>query len=100
MIRTPTAAFRVSFPELSADPFNFTFTTTLPFGTVAFKFMWFNEVWNIWLTLPTGEIRQMGGFPNSVDWTGFDDYYAQLVTMLDSIGQNDLSKTTLMVYQL
>jgi hypothetical protein len=100
MIQTPSKAYRVSFPELSPDPFNFTFTSTLPFGEVGFKFMWFLDVWNIWLTLPTWEIRQMGGYPNAVDWTGFADYYAQLVTTLDVIGQNDLSKVTLMVYQL
>lgn len=99
MIRSPEKAWKVSFPELSMDPFNFVFTTTLPFGELAFKFMWFNEVWNIWVTLPTGEIRQAGGYPNAVGWTGFLDYYFQLVTSLESIGQNDLSNVTLMVYQ-
>ena len=99
MIRTPSKAWKVSFPELPADPFNFTFTTTLPQGQFLFKFMWFNDVWNMWITLPTGEIRQVGMYPNSVNWTGFIDYYVQMVTTLDSIGQNDLSSVTMMVYQ-
>lgn len=100
MIRTPELAWKVSFPLLPLNPVNFVFTTTLPPGPFGFKFMWFNGVWNIWVTLPSGEIRQAGGYPNAVDWTGFLDYYFQLVTSLEDIRQNDLGKVTMMVYQL
>lgn len=100
MIRTPELAWRVSLPELQANPYNFVFSTTLPPGGFSFKFMFFLGAWNVWVTLPSGEIRQAGAFPNAVSWTGFDDYYLQFVTTLDVIGQNDLSKVTMMVYQL
>jgi len=100
MIFTPALAWKVSLPQLPPGPVNFVFTTTLPPGQFGFKFMWFNDVWNIWITLPTGEIRQAGGYPNAVSWTGFLDYYFQLVTSLDVIGQNDLGNVTMMVYQL
>lgn len=99
MVRTPSASWKVALPEIAMGTFNFVFTTTLPFGELGFKFMWFNQVWNIWVTLPTGEIRAMGGYPQAVGWTGFLDYYVQLVTTLESIGQDDLGQVTLMVYQ-
>lgn len=99
MVRTPSKAWSVALPALPMDPVNFIFSTTLPFGELGFKFMWLNDVWNIWVTLPSGEIRAMGGYPNAVGWTGFMDYYVQLVTTLDSIGQNDLANVTLKVYQ-
>ncbi len=99
MIHDPSLSWKVGLPVLPVDPVNFTFTTTLPPGQFGFRFMWFNDVWNIWVTLPTGEIREAGGYSNAVDWTGFSDYYFQLVTSLDVIGQNDLANITMMVYQ-
>ncbi len=100
MIYPPSKAYRVAIPNLDDGSFNFVFSSNLPQGQFTFTFKWFLGVWNIWVTLPTGEIRQAGGYPNTVSWTGFKDYYFRLITTLDAIGQNDLAKVTMVVYQV
>lgn len=99
MIHNPKNAWQVNLPNLPVDPFNFSFTANLPPGLFGFTFEWFNDVWNIWVTLPTGEIRRAGGYANSTSWTGFIDYYFRLVTTLGAIGQNDLGNVAMTVYQ-
>ena len=98
MIYPPSKAYKVAIPNLTQDPVNFTFTSNLPAGQFGFEFQWFGGVWNIWVTLPTGEIRQAGPYPNTVSWTGFKDYYFALLTSLSSIGQNDLANVTMVVF--
>lgn len=100
MIYPASKAYQVAIPFLSQNPFNFAFASDLPQGRFSFVFKWFKGVWNIWVTLPTGEIRQAGGYPNTVSWTGFKDYYFRLITTLDSIGQNDLNNVKMVVYQV
>lgn len=100
MLTIPTTAWAVAIPVIPDESFGFTFTSVLPVGPFGFKFRWFNDVWNVWVTLPSGEIRQAGGYPNSFSWTGFADYYFQFSTFLDSIGQNDLDQVTMVVYQV
>ena len=100
MIYPPSKAWTVATPNLPTNPFNFVFTSNLPSGRFGFKFMWFNNIWNLWITLPSGEIRQAGMYPNTISWTGFFDYYFRVLTTLDSIGQNDLNNVTLAVYQI
>lgn len=100
MIYPPSKAWIVGIPNLPDNPVNFEFSTNLPPGKFNFRFMWFNSVWNIWVTLPSGEIRQAGPYSNTLSWTGFFDYYFSMVSTLDSIGQNDLSKVTMTVWQI
>lgn len=99
MIHKPKAAWQVNIPNVPQGVFNFSFTVNLPPGLFGFTFEWFNDVWNVWVTLPTGEIRQAGSYPNEINWTGFIDYYLSFVTTLKAIGQNDLPNAALMVYQ-
>jgi hypothetical protein len=96
----PSLSWIVGIPNLPANPVNFIFSTGLPSGKWTFRFMWFLGVWNLWVALPTGEIRQAGVYPNVASWTGFNDYYLNFVTTLDSIGQNDLGNVTLKAYQV
>ena len=100
MIYPPSKAWQIGIPNLEQDPFNFTFSSNLPAGKFTFTFKWFNDQWNIWVTLPSGEIRQAGTFPNTVSWTGFFDFYVQFITTLAEIGQNDLNAITMVVYQI
>lgn len=97
---TPSKAWIVGIPNLPANPVNFSFTTNLPSGKWTFRWQWFLDVWNLWVTLPSGEVRQAGVYPNAISWTGFRDYYLQFITTLDSIGQNDLNRITMQAYQV
>jgi len=99
-MRTPSAAWVVAFPQLQQGAFNFVFTSTLPVGEFGFEFKFFAGHWNCWVTLPSGEIRPAGVYPNDVSWTGFADYYIQFQTTLAAIGQNDLGSVSMVVFQL
>ncbi len=96
----PSKAWIVGVPNLPADPVNFTFSSNLPPGKFTFRWQWFLNVWNLWVTLPTGEIRQAGVYPNAISWTGFRDYYMQFLTTNAEIGQNDLNGVTMEVFQV
>lgn len=96
----PSKAYQVAIPALDQNPVNFKFTSTLPPGEFDFTFKWFLEQWNVWVTLPSGEIREASGYANTLSWTGFKDYYLAMVTSLSNIGQNDLSNVALVVYQV
>lgn len=99
MIPHPKKAWRVNLPDVGILPFNFTFTTLLPPGEFGFLMRWFADQWNLWVTLPSGEIRQAGVFSNLVNWSGFGDYLLGTISAQESIGQNDLAKVALVVYQ-
>lgn len=93
------SAWQINIPDLPLDPYNFQFTSNLPDGAFTFVFRWFNNIWNIWVTLPSGEIRQAGGHSNVLSWTGFADYLFRLNTSLDKIQQNDLANVQMVVYK-
>lgn len=97
-INEPRTAYQINIPDLPTDPYNFNFASTLPQGLFTFSFKFFNGVWNCWVLLPTGEIRQAGVYPNVRNWLGFFDYYIKFNTTLDSIGQNDLPNVTMVLY--
>lgn len=100
MIYPPSKAWKIGVPVLEQNPVNFNFSATLPSGKFTFTLKWFLNQWNLWVTLPSGELRQAGTFPNTVSWTGFKDFYLQFITTLTEIGQNDLNSVTMVVYQI
>lgn len=64
----------VPFPDINEPVENFSFDCVCTAGTFSFHFKWLNDRWNVWVTLPNGEVREAGVYPNVISWTGFTDY--------------------------
>ena len=90
-------AYTVPYPDAEEVQENFTFSTTHPDGVFKFHFRYFNERWNGWCTLPSGEIRAFGIEPNVISWAGFLDYGVMIQTSLPVIDRNSLFLTTLVL---
>lgn len=88
-------SYNIAFPQVETPPKDFSFSTVHPDGVFKFHFRFFNERWNGWATLPTGEIRAFGIEPNVISWTGFLDYGLVFLTELPEISENNLFLTQL-----
>ena len=76
---------------------NFEFDAIHPDGTFKFVFKWMNDRWNCWVTLPGGEKRQAGVYPNVISWSGFLDYGIVFETNLTEINFTSLLLTNLYI---
>ena len=76
---------------------NFTFSALHPDGVFKFTFRWFNNRWNCWAELPTGEIRGAGVEPGVVSWAGFLDYGILFETKLPFIDRDSLFTTKMYI---
>lgn len=88
----------IPFPKVElAD--NFMFDAVTDSGTITLHFKWLENRWRCWITLPSGEIRQAGVFPNVMSWTGFTDYGFIFMTNLSTIDYNSLFLTQAVLVQ-
>ena len=86
----------VSWPNSEIQE-NFEFDTIASGGTFSFHFKWFNDRWNLWVTLPDGSKRQAGVYPGVVSWSGYSDYGILFNTSLSEIDFNSLMLTELYI---
>lgn len=91
-MRDIKSANQVTWPNADLED-NFTFSTVHPDGVFQFRFRWFNDRWNGWCTLPSGEVRAFGIEPRVVSWSGFLDYGLMFDTELPVIDRNSLFNT-------
>lgn len=87
---------RVPFPsgELAE---NFTFSCSAIGGNFTFQFKWLNDRWNVWVTLPDGEVRQAGVLPGVVSWSECKNYGLVFETALETIDYSSLFLTELYI---
>ena len=90
------SAIQVTWPNGDITD-NFTFSALHPDGVFKFTFRWFNDRWNCWATLPTGEVRGVGVEPSVVSWAGFLDYGILFNTPLPFIDRESLFATKLYI---
>lgn len=74
---------------------NFIFEATASGGNFKLHFKWLNNRWNLWVTLPSGEIRQAGVQPGVISWSEFDDYGIVFETDMETVDYNSLFLTEL-----
>lgn len=86
----------VEFPDIEISD-NFKFNALAEAGTFTFHFKWFNNRWNLWVTLPDGTIREAGVYPNLVSWTGNTDYGLYFQTNLAEIDKSSLNLTEIYI---
>lgn len=72
---------------------NFKFDCSTTLGNFTFHFKWLNDRWNLWVTLPSGEVRQAGVYPGVMSWSEFNDYGLIIKTNMESIDFNSLFAT-------
>lgn len=95
-MNTIKAINKVTFPEGDITD-NFSFSAIHPDGVFDFHFRYMNERWNLWVTLPSGEVRCAGVEPNVVSWSGFLDYGLVFETDMTEISKSSLLLTTLYI---
>lgn len=89
-MRTIKRLEEIEIPAVG-DNENVKFNVVCSSGSFTFHFKWFNDRWNLWVTLPNGVIREVGVYPNVTSWTGHSDYGVHISTDLTVIGFNSLS---------
>ena len=72
---------------------NFTFGCSTTNGEFKFHFNWLNGRWNLWVTLPSGEVRQAGVYPGVISWSEFSDYGLVFEINMESIDYKTLFNT-------
>jgi hypothetical protein len=82
--------YEIAFPVYTTE-LDFSFNTVVKEGTFDFRFRWYASRWHGWATLPSGEVRSFGVFPNTESWTGFVDYGITIETSRAIIGYADLA---------
>lgn len=91
-----TAEAIVQIPYPSAElAENIEFSSTTDYGKFTFNFKYFNDRWNLWVTLPDGSKRQAGVNPNVINWSGSSDYGLVFKSALQTIGYSELFETEL-----
>jgi len=93
-MRKITALQEIPFPQIDIQD-NFEFDAVCAPGTIHINFKWFSDRWHAWFTLPNGDVREAGVYPNVVTGSGHTDYGCIFVTDLASIDYNSLFLTTL-----
>ena len=87
---------RVPFPNGDIAE-NFEFSCSASGGVFTFHFKWLNNRWNLWVTLPDGEVRQAGVLPGVVSWSESSGYGLVFETSLQAIDYNSLFLTELYI---
>ena len=87
---------RVPFPNADINE-NFEFSCSASGGVFTFNFKWLNDRWNVWVTLPDGEVRQAGVLPGVTSWSECSDYGLLFETSLPAIDYNSLFLTELYI---
>ena len=86
----------VPFPNGDINE-NFEFSCSASAGIFNFHFKWLNNRWNVWVTLPDGEVRQAGVLPGVVSWSECTDYGLVFETALEKIDYTSLFLTELYI---
>lgn len=84
----------IPFPNVDIQE-NFKFDCVTSGGNFTFLFKWLNDRWNVWVTLPDGNVREAGVCPNIRNWTGHNDYGLYFKTSLPTIDFSSLFLTEL-----
>ena len=87
---------RVPFPNGDLSE-NFQFSCSAQAGVFSFHFKWLNGRWNVWVTLPDGEVRQAGVLPNVTSWSEAKNFGLIFETNLPVIEYNSLFLTELYI---
>lgn len=87
---------RVPFPSGDIAE-NFTFSCSAEGGPFAFHFKWLNDRWNVWVTLPDGEVRQAGVLPGVTSWSECRTYGLIFETPLEQIDYSSLFLTEMYI---
>lgn len=95
-MQQPKIRERVPWPDGEITD-NFTFSCSARGGVFEFHFKWLNDRWNVWVTLPGGEVRQAGVLPGVTSWSESKTYGLVFETNLTVIDYTSLFLTELYI---
>lgn len=95
-MKSISGASKVNWPTNTVQE-NFQFDAIDADGVFKFLFKWMNGRWNCWVTLPNGETRGAGVYPNVTSWSGFLDYGLLFKTDLAEINFQNLLMTEIYI---
>jgi hypothetical protein len=90
-MKTAKSLTLINLPATASAETAFEFTTSIGGGFWDVVMKWANGVWNGWATLPSGEVRPFGCYPNVVDWSAFTDYGIVVLAQKDELAKADLT---------
>lgn len=93
-MRQIKAVEKIPFPQ-NTNAENFMFDCMTEKGTFSFHFRFFGGVWQCWVTLPAGIVRQIGVYPNVISGSGNTDVGFVFKTNMPEIGKSSLFFTEL-----
>ena len=76
---------------------NFEFSCSTQGGVFNFHFKWLNDRWDLWVTLPDGEVRQAGVIPDVISWSESKNYGLLFESPMQVIDFNSLFLTELYI---
>lgn len=92
--------YRVALPTIDDSVDFFDMSIDLSTASITCVFKWLDGVWRMFAYLPSGEIREAGVFPNSVNWKGFSDYMVIFLIDKANIGKTDLVSCVMLLLDL
>jgi hypothetical protein len=99
MAGTLNAAYKINFPNLASAPVKFDFTAVTPVGNFHLYFWWNNttSLWVSWVVMPDGTIRNLGIYPNAINWKEFTNFSLYVGFTNNSIGFLDLPNVNMVI---
>jgi hypothetical protein len=92
--KTIKEMYSIPLPQTEDGTYRFTFKASVKSVEYTFTFIYTGQ-WNVTVLFPYGKNRQAVLYPNVTNWSSYTDFGLVANTILDNIGQNDLSKITL-----
>jgi hypothetical protein len=94
---TPDIAY---FPSIDSDTDDFSFSINSNFGVFNVEAHWVSSLWKLYVTLPSGVIREATVFPGVLTWKEFTDYSLYFITpSYTEVLHDDLSSTVIRIFK-
>jgi hypothetical protein len=98
-VKTLNNIYQIEIPQAASGLTKFDFTSMLGDISLLFNFWFFNNRWNCWVTLPSGEKRTIGIFTNNYCWSEYSDYSVIISFSNENIFFDDILDIGLFILQ-
>jgi hypothetical protein len=86
----------IQFPSVDSDTDAFSFSVNSSFGVFGIEAHWVSFMWKLYITLPSGSIREATVWPQVRTWQEFSDYMLLFYTpSTTEVTHDDIVSTTI-----
>ena len=90
-------SYQINLPKVPQNTYAFRFSTTFAGAGWAFKFIFMNNRWTCYASIPLLAVREASVYNNSLNWSGFPDYGCLFITSVPNMGVNDINSVTMYI---